>query len=739
MLAPLTHDDPGEIGGHRLLARLGHGGMGTVYLARNAGGRTVALKTMHARIASDPAARTRFHLETDAARIIGDHHGATVVDADPAAETPWLATEYVLGPPLDDAVALCGPLPEASVRALGAALAGALAQLHASDVVHRDLKPSNVMITAHGPKIIDFGIARAAGDDRLTRTGTAAGTPAFMSPEQATGQEHTAAGDVFALAGVLVFAATGHGPFGAGQAADLLYRVRYADPDLSGVPAGLSSVLASCLSKDPGQRLTTRELGAELHDGRGEFADHLPTPLLTDIARRATEVWLHQPYRLPPPTEGPYAAPPTARPGMSRRKLLSVAGGSLVAVGAAGAWAWVWSGRKARDEDTPSLPADSGPRPLWRADAGVTADVPLLMTVGDAVATWQQGPIVGLDAESGKPRWSSRLFWDSNEIATDGRVIYGLVPELGERNALSVHALTPGPGNTQRRIARIPGFAGSQGEVEMILAAAGLLFMAARKIVPGHDKTAEQVDDWHLLAVDIRTGQKRWQMPLPDFSVGNEYTAISVKVTGNRLLLCRRVFFDEEDEPVDPHFYVAAFDIAKGERLWAWEIPRQADDSSYLIPGALALDEQHVYLASGHVWALRLSTGEVAWKFGDNRNYGGIPQEARRYGTPAVRDGVVYAAEGARGIVALDASTGSLLWEESEDLTKDVAPVLDPPPVIGRKFVYVKVDSGISAVNMRTHKSAWTYQTSASLFAAHETAERLICVDGNSINALPFE
>lgn len=236
MLSPLTHDDPAGLAGFRLLARLGHGGMGTVYLARSTGGRTVALKTMHPSIATDPASRTRFRLETDAARIIGGHHGAVVVDADPLAPTPWLATEYVLGPPLDDAIDLCGPLPEGSVRALGAALAGALAQLHTSDVVHRDLKPSNVMVTAYGPKIIDFGIAHASGDDHLTRTGAAAGTPAFMSPEQAIGQEHTTAGDVFALAGVLLYAATGHGPFGTGQPADLLYRVRYADPDLTGLP-----------------------------------------------------------------------------------------------------------------------------------------------------------------------------------------------------------------------------------------------------------------------------------------------------------------------------------------------------------------------------------------------------------------------------------------------------------------------------------------------------------------------
>lgn len=332
MPSPLTHDDPVAFGAYRLIARLGSGGMGTVYLARSAGGRTVAVKTMHARIASDPAFRTRFRLEADAARVIGGQFGAAVVDADPFAETPWLATEYVLGPPLDEAIELAGPLPEASVRVLGAALCTALGQLHRSDVVHRDLKPSNIMVTAYGPKVIDFGIARAIGDDRLTSTGAAVGTPAFMSPEQATGQEHTPAGDVFALAGVLVFAATGQGPFGHGQPADLLYRVRYGEPDLTNVPGALAEILRRCLAKDPGLRPTTSELAAQLHDGGGEFAEHLPHDLLAEIGRRATEVWQFAPSRLPAPLgEQLQSATTPPSSGPARRRLLAIGG-------AAAAW-----------------------------------------------------------------------------------------------------------------------------------------------------------------------------------------------------------------------------------------------------------------------------------------------------------------------------------------------------------------------------------------------------------------
>ncbi|WP_394429752.1 serine/threonine-protein kinase [Streptomyces sp. SGAir0957] len=302
MPRPLAHDDPAVLGPYRLIARLGSGGMGTVYVARSAGGRTVALKTMHARIAEDAAARTRFRLEVDAARVIGGQFGAKVFDADPlAVPRPWFATEYVLGPALDEAVEAVGPLPEQAVRALGAALCAALGQLHRGEVVHRDLKPSNLLITGHGPKVIDFGIARAIGDDRLARTGSAVGTPGFMSPEQATGLAHGAAGDVFALAGVLVYAARGSGPFGRGPAADLLHRVRYGEPDLTGVPAALVPVLARCLDKDPARRPTTGHLAAQLHDGRGEFADHLPPALLAELGRRAAEVWQLRPQRLPAP------------------------------------------------------------------------------------------------------------------------------------------------------------------------------------------------------------------------------------------------------------------------------------------------------------------------------------------------------------------------------------------------------------------------------------------------------
>ena len=728
MLSPLIHNDPVGLGPYRLIGRLGSGGMGTVYLARSAGGRTVALKTMHAGIATDPASRSRFRLETDAARIIGGHHGATVVDADPFAETPWLATEYVLGPPLDDAVALSGPLPEASVRALGAALAGALGQLHASDVVHRDLKPSNVMVTAYGPKIIDFGIARAAGDDRLTSTGAAAGTPAFMSPEQATGQEHTPAGDVFALAGVLTYAATGRGPFGTGQAADLLYRVRYADPDLTGLPDPLVPILTRCLSKDPAQRPTTWELSSHLHDGQGQFADHLPDTVVAEIARRASMVWYYQPHRLPPPQEFETPAPS----GMSRRKLLTIGGASALGVAAAGVGAWTWFDKQEADnDDSPGRPADNSREALWSIDVADKWQRLLPMPVGNTIATLSDTGLLGLDPKTGKELWSYPLLDVGQQIASDGTAIYGFVPEESEGEGLTLSVFSAAKGTLERRIGHFPEFSGAVTDLELLTAADGVLYLIAWT-GPKSTDFKDQAKGWRLVAVDIRSGKKLWQRPHGMIYPTNGSQAVSAKAVGKCLVTAGNGVAGSD-------FSVSGTDLRTGKLLWTTEVPRVRGDNSFLIPGQLAVGEQHVYIGNGRVDAVRLSDGKVAWSFGDRRNWGDVEENTRIYGPPAVKNGVVYAAEGSRGLVALDATSGKLLWEEVEDLTKNEDPVRSVPPVVGTKYVYAPTTSGISAVDLRTHKSVWSSQISAIRYAVHEGTKTLIGADDATVTALPFE
>ncbi|WP_201776464.1 serine/threonine-protein kinase, partial [Streptacidiphilus carbonis] len=273
----LESDDPPQLGGYRLLARLGAGGMGRVYLARSRGGRRVALKVIRPELADDPDFRARFAREVASARAVGGAFTVSVLDADPQAATPWLATEYVSGPSLSAAVREHGPLPLDSVRALAAGLAEALAAIHAAGVVHRDLKPSNVLLAADGPRVIDFGISRAAETTELTRTGMVVGSPGFMSPEQIEGSPVTPATDVFSLGAVLAYAATGAGPFGEGATPALLYRVVHSEPRLDGVPEQLRGLVAACLSKDAAVRPTPDGLLDRLEESEPADAGHDPT------------------------------------------------------------------------------------------------------------------------------------------------------------------------------------------------------------------------------------------------------------------------------------------------------------------------------------------------------------------------------------------------------------------------------------------------------------------------------
>ncbi|WP_030667271.1 serine/threonine-protein kinase [Streptomyces rimosus] len=296
-MEPLEADDPRVIGAYRLLGRLGAGGMGRVYLGRSAGGRTVAVKSVHARLAADEQFRARFRREVESARRVGGAWTAPVLDADPDAPVPWVATGYVAGPSLTRAVEDFGPLDGAAVRTLGAGLAEALTAVHAHGLVHRDVKPSNVMLTLDGPLLIDFGIARAMdGGAALTATGVSVGSPGYMAPEQILGRNVTGACDVFSLGAVLAYAATGAGPFTGDSSAALLYKVVHEDPDLGAALTGeLREVTAACLAKRPEDRPAPGEIarrlgGAVEVDGAPVRTGWLPAPLVERVSRQAVEL-----------------------------------------------------------------------------------------------------------------------------------------------------------------------------------------------------------------------------------------------------------------------------------------------------------------------------------------------------------------------------------------------------------------------------------------------------------------
>jgi DNA-binding beta-propeller fold protein YncE len=319
----LHDDDPRQLGPYALLGRLGAGGMGQVYLGRTPDGRLAAVKAVHSAHAGDPRFRTRFAREIDTARRVRAPWTAAIIDADPDANRPWLASAYVPGPSLEQLVSGSGPLPEAVVGVLACRLADALAAVHAGGVVHRDLKPSNVLLAADGPWLVDFGIARAVDATRLTNTGMVVGTPAFMSPEQANGEDGDPPADVFSLGSTLVFAATGEGPFGTtGNPVAMLYRITDSEPQLDALPESLRGELAACLAKDPAARPTARELAIR-------FAS-----------------WADRPDGWPPPgVPAPPAAPGAAaepvlpgvlRPGTprTRRKVTMIAGAVAVVLAA---------------------------------------------------------------------------------------------------------------------------------------------------------------------------------------------------------------------------------------------------------------------------------------------------------------------------------------------------------------------------------------------------------------------
>ncbi|UYQ63480.1 protein kinase domain-containing protein [Streptomyces peucetius] len=316
----LAPGDPQSIGEYRILARLGAGGMGQVYLARSDRGRTVAVKLVRQELAEREEFRSRFRLEVRSALRVGGQWTAPVLDADTEAPIPWVATGYIAGPSLHAVVSgEHGPLPERSVRLLASGLAHALTDIHAAGLIHRDLKPSNILLTIDGPRVIDFGIARAletVTDGGLTTTGAVVGSPGFMAPEQVRGDRVAPACDVFCLGSVLAYAATGRLPFGSADSGGhaQMFRIAQEEPDLAGVPAGLLDLVRDCLHKEPEARPALAQvLERTTADTDGE--PWLPGALIAQLGRHAVQLLdVEAQPRTPQPQPAPQPATPPPSP-----------------------------------------------------------------------------------------------------------------------------------------------------------------------------------------------------------------------------------------------------------------------------------------------------------------------------------------------------------------------------------------------------------------------------------------
>jgi hypothetical protein len=412
---PLAGDDPVQVSGYRLQGRLGAGGMGRVYLAFTPGGRPVAVKVLRPELGDDPQFLARFRQEIAAAQRVHGLFTAQLLDGDPDCSPPWLATAYVAGPSLAQAVTEHGPLPVQAVLLLSAGVAEALAAIHAAGLVHRDLKPSNVLLAADGPRVIDFGIARAADATALTRAGMLVGSPQYMAPEQIRGGQVTAAADVFALGALAAFAATGRAPFGDGGDA-ALYRVLHEEPDLHGCPDQIRLLAGRCLAKNPAERPTPAQVieycRAQAPAGTLAFTQAwLPPAIAAELTSHAAP----GPAVAASAHTGPTVRPtlPEGDPGPPRRRLAGLAPAAFAAaaviVGLV-AYGVVSLATSGRGHDSPASGLDSCLFGTWTGTAMTyplhegslqvtfTGNGPTMIFRPDGISVVEFGPAATLSA-----------------------------------------------------------------------------------------------------------------------------------------------------------------------------------------------------------------------------------------------------------------------------------------------------------------------------------------------------
>ncbi|UKY51184.1 serine/threonine-protein kinase [Streptomyces inhibens] len=471
-LRGLTADDPQWIGDYRLIGRLGSGGMGRVHLARSEGGRTVAVKLVKAELAAEEEFRDRFRAEVEAARRVGGRWTAPVLDADTEAAVPWVATGYIAGPTLSEVVGSAygsagsyGPLPEYALRRLAYGLSCALLDIHGVGLVHRDLKPSNVLLTIDGPRVIDFGIARAldaVGDQTQTRTGMVVGSPSFMSPEQVQGHRVGPASDVFCVGSVLAYAATGRAPFGsvASGVHAVMFKIAQEEPELADVPAGLRELIADCLAKDPAARPGPEEIAARLGPVPSGSAatPWLPAELIARLGQHAVRLLdTDTPPGGQPPTltttrvpTGPAPAPGATTEPRRRPRWLPLLATAVVAAAATAGAVSLLGGGGAEDSasEIPARFVGTWSGPVLRDGAPTGQQRRFVITngkVGEVVAnstslgaTYEcrsDGTLVSLTAHDGRPA-----------LRLDTKVVRSI--PAGRCAALGEHILEAGSAGT---------------------------------------------------------------------------------------------------------------------------------------------------------------------------------------------------------------------------------------------------------------------------------------------------
>ncbi|WP_125513190.1 PQQ-binding-like beta-propeller repeat protein [Streptomyces sp. WAC 01529] len=683
------------IGPYRVIRELGAGGMGRVHLAASRSGRAVAVKVVRPELAADPDFRRRFKAEVDAARAVSGAFTAPVVDADPEGPQPWLATAYIPGPSLTEALEAHGPMPEPTLRVLGGGLAEALGAIHRAGLIHRDLKPSNILLTLDGPRVIDFGISRAVDGTVLTAEGQVAGSPGFMSPEQSRGVELTPASDVFAFGAVLAFAATGVPPFGTGAAHALLYRAAYEEPQLHGVPHGLLGIVTACLDKDPARRPTVDHLQAWLRpettagwlgavelqvtEDQRTLQEALRAPLLSrrrlltgGAALAATAaaggtVW----YLRSRDGNGEGGGGSAATPELDWSKELSQPAMSLSAVTrstllctqkASGACFDRESGKLLWEDlsgqNTDALTDDkrvytvrtdgkvhafdgrSG-KEVWDASPAGDGAPKLDLSDGDLVMTASGGRFQALEASSGEVRWTSR-------DVKEGSMVLGVTPA----GAL----LAWGSASKTNPAAMLSGFSALDRETGDRIWAKDLVTLYAPDGSRGEPKSKAKptgkvrskvlyaIDaDMKLLAIDPDNGKTRWSEPTRLPPTNSEILGF----TGALSLLGDTLFcYPSTNFGGSTRGLLTAFDPESGKTRWTVQTAARGERGYARVDGTVC------YLDKKVLHGIDARTGARRWKAG--AGLAGL--------TLAGALGGLFLAAGKKGLYGFHAETGKQVW-----------------------------------------------------------------------------
>ncbi|MFD9061676.1 PQQ-binding-like beta-propeller repeat protein [Kitasatospora purpeofusca] len=763
--------DPTRIGPYTLLGRLGAGGMGVVFLGRSAGGRTVAVKLVRPELAGDQGFRARFRHEVRAARAASSAFTAPVVDADPDGPVPWLATAFVPGVGLDEAVRLVGAFPEHVLRILAAGVAEELRAIHAVGLTHRDLKPSNVLLALDGPHVIDFGIARAADGSVITAEGAIFGTPAYMSPEQALGRTATPASDVFSLGATLVHAASGgRGPFdgeGGGHPLALLNRVAHEEPDLSAVPEGLRPLVAACLAKDPADRPTPAQvLAAVARDGsplgvRGPWLH----PVLVERIEQAAAVLAPgaaPPPPLPSPPENPTdertvslrpdapprptlpllpAAPPPPPPptGPSRRKVLwGLAGGAAALAGGGAALVLGLpdgggsGGSGAAPTGGPSSGVSAAPAAASATPSTTPSATPsAAVTIGtDTVATplWT-GPVTEALVQVVGSEQAVLAVGKDHIWAFDltGRPLWGPVPNAVDSTSTSLGGTTVALDGSRVYTATSGGRLGfdrllraldlgtgqevwNTGELAHLVEAFALPGMLDGSVfVTGSAfvGTNGEKSTGTVWAVDGQTGKVRWSTRTPDEDWGR--IRLMVPSSGRTLLWARATL--RGDAP-----RITGVDAGDGGRIrWNQPAPGVSTTASQATPALNALwyDGQHTsaggrfLFLSDHLYALEPDTGQVVWQSADRVLYQGVV--ASPDGATVYAAGIDLADLGMTTVLrSFDAATGRPGW--TARTPREPTALKQPALHCADGNVYLYLGTTVHALDSATGLTRWSYR-----------------------------